>query len=162
MIRHPIHTATYSRVLPELIDGVSTETRQAWVEHECDQSHNLLLVGPDGKKALHTEVKEPPAVMVAEERVHGMKKIGGATAVQQGRTKETDGTREKGGCYKVDEDPPVRVRLLSSHNLQHLLCQLEVWLKAKVTTRRWLKQKPKIWEVRLVFHIASIYTHVCI
>ena len=39
---------------------------------------------------------------------------------------------------------PVSIRFLASHDLEHLLCQLEVWLKPHVPPGRRFKQEPEV------------------
>lgn len=41
---------------------------------------------------------------------------------------------------------PVWITLLSSHNLQHFFCELQIWLESQITSRRRFKQKPEIYK----------------
>ncbi len=45
--------------IPELFDGVSTETREARIKHEAHERHNLLLIRSYSEVALYTQVQKP-------------------------------------------------------------------------------------------------------
>lgn len=53
--------------VPQLFNGVTTETGKTSVQHQTDEGDNLFLVRPDGQVSLDTQVKEPPGGLVHRE-----------------------------------------------------------------------------------------------